>query len=499
MKQNIVKLAVLFFAAYGVLVGFLTYWQVARSEELMDHPRNRRLALREQRILRGGIYDRNGQPIAQSQITSVGRVPTSRDDRRRAVPLGVQRRTYTDPKAVAHLVGYVSERYGRVGLEGKLNRSLSGLSKEEWLLDLQDRIFNRQRRGNDAFLTIDLNAQRAAAQALTGKRGAVVALNPKTGEVLALVSQPSYDPTQVDDFWATLNKDAGKPLLNRAALGLYPPGSTFKVVTLCAALETGVTKPGETFRCAGSVKIGGNGTASVPYIVHEPNGRAHGRVDLTRALVVSCNVTFSQLAVRVGQVHFQNYAQRFGLEQDVPFDLPVTTSHLLRERHGVRSLQTRSTMTTSILAQSGFGQGEIVVTPMQMALIAAAIANDGVLMQPFLIKQIRNPEGEILMARQPQPLRQIIQAQTAATVKGMMTRVVSEGTTRSVMSSLGVKVAAKTGTAQNPHGKAHAWYIALAPADNPTIAVAVVVENAGAGSLVAAPIARDVIAAWLKQ
>jgi peptidoglycan glycosyltransferase len=476
VKQNIVKLAVLFFAAYGVLVGFLTYWQVARGEELMDHPRNRRLALREQRIQRGGIYDRSGQPIAESQIISAG-------DGRRAVPSNVQRRVYTDPQAVAHLVGYVSERYGRTGLEGKLNRTLSGLARDEWLLDLQDKILNRQRRGNDAFLTIDLKLQRAAAAALAGKRGAVVALDPKTGGVLALVSQPSYDPAQVDDFWATLNKHKQKPLLNRATLGLYPPGSTFKVVTLCAALENGVAQPNETFRCPGYVKIGN-------YTIHEPDGRAHGRVNLTKALVVSCNVTFSQLAVRVGQVNFQNVAQTLGLEQDAPFDLPLASSHLLRPR---------STMTTSVLAQSGFGQGEIVVTPMQMALVAAAIANDGVIMQPYLVKQMRNPEGEILSARQPQPMRQVIQADTAHVVKEMMTRVVSEGTTRGIMSSLGVKVAAKTGTAQNPHGKAHAWFIAFAPADAPTIAVAVLVENAGAGSQVAAPVARDVMAAWLRQ
>lgn len=466
MKHNVVKLAVLFFAAYGVLVGFLTYWQVAKSDELMDHPRNRRLALREQRIQRGGIYDRNGQPIAQSKFVN-----------------GEQRRVYTDPKAVAHLVGYVSDRYGRAGLEGKLNRTLSGMSRDEWLLELQDRIFNRQRRGNDAFLTIDLKVQRKAAEAMARRRGAVVALHPKTGEVLALVSVPGYDPTQVDETWDTLQKDKGTPLLNRATMGLYPPGSTFKVVTLCAALENDVVKPDETFRCAGSTKFG-------DYTVHEPSGRAHGRVNLTKALVVSCNVTFSQLAVRVGQVNFQNFAQEFGLDGNIAFDLPTTTSSLLRQG---------SAMTTSILAQSGFGQGEIIVTPMQMALIAATIANDGVMMQPYLIKQVRNPEGEMMMTRQPQPLRQVMQVDTARKAKEMMSHVVSEGTTRGVMSSLGVKVAAKTGTAQNPHGKAHAWYVAFAPADNPTIAVAVIVENAGAGSAVAAPVARDVMAAWLKQ
>ncbi|MCS6860645.1 MAG: penicillin-binding transpeptidase domain-containing protein [Abditibacteriales bacterium] len=466
MKQNIVKLAILFFAAYGVLVGFLTYWQVAKSDALMEHPRNRRLALRERRIQRGGIYDRHGQPIAQSQFVN-----------------GEQRRVYTDPPAVAHLVGYVSERYGRVGLEGRLDRYLSGMSRDEWLLELQDRIFNRQRRGNDAFLTIDLNVQRRAAAALAGRRGAVVALQPQTGEVLALVSAPSYDPAQINAMWDALQRDRRTPLLNRATLGLYPPGSTFKVVTLCAALENNVVKPDETFRCLGATGFGA-------YTVHEPNGRAHGRVNLTKALVVSCNVTFSQLAVRVGQVNFQNLAREFGLDGNIAFDLPMTTSSLLRQG---------STMTTSILAQSGFGQGEIVVTPMQMALIAATIANDGVMMQPYLIKQIRSPEGEILMTRLPQPLRQAVQVGTAREAKAMMTRVVSDGTTRRIMASLGVRVAAKTGTAQNPHGKPHAWYIAFAPADKPTIAVAVVVENAGAGSAVAAPVARDVIAAWRKE
>ncbi|PIU65210.1 MAG: cell division protein FtsI [Armatimonadetes bacterium CG07_land_8_20_14_0_80_59_28] len=470
MKRNILRTAHLFFVLFPAIGVYLAYWQVFASEDLMNHPRNRRVLLNEKRVLRGTIFDRNAEPLARSEFELSGQGGTRR-----------QVRKLMAPAAMSHVTGYLSDRYGRTGIESKLNSHLSGMTRLRSWDDLRDFLMADQRRGHDVFLTIDAHVQEAAYSALEGRRGAVVALVPSTGEILALTSSPGYDVARVDTAWETIQEDPEEPLFNRATSGLYPPGSTFKVVTAGDALEEGIAEPKTSFGCNGHVNIEG-------YDVRCPDGKAHGRVDLTQALVVSCNVVHAQLAVQIGKSRYTSYARRWGLGEDLFGDLPSKASSIVRSD---------SNLTTTVLAQTGFGQGEVSVTPLQMAVIAATIANGGLRMQPYIIDRVCSYGGERLQQTTPKGEQQVISPDTAGLLAGMMEAVVSRGSTRGTFSSLSFSVAGKTGTAQNPHGKAHAWFIGFAPVESPQVAVACVIENAGAGSKEAAPVVRDVMAAAL--
>jgi peptidoglycan glycosyltransferase len=465
VRRNILRLAALMAALLTALVVTLVYWQIVAADRLLDHPNNRRLAWKEERICRGGLYDRTGIALAKSEFEA-----------------GEQIRQYPLGEAAALLIGYRSPRYGRTGLEARYQSRLSGLTARRTLLDLRDEILGRQAHGDDVFTTLDAGLQRAAWEGLGGRPGAVVALEPATGAIRCLVSSPAFDPDTVDDDWQKLNTAPDHPLFNRATQGLYPPGSTFKVVTAAAAAEFGVVKSSDRFTCTGTHKID-------DYKIHCERDRAHGTMDFERALVVSCNCTFGQLAADLGPERFQDMAERFGLGREVRMELPVATSRLLNSGQE---------WYTTLLAQTGFGQGQLAVTSLQMALVAATLANGGKQAAPYLVNEVRSYEGQILERHHPVSARTVTSPPTAERVAGMMAAVVAKGSTRKVFGGLSAIVAGKTGTAQNPHGRAHAWFIAFAPASAPTLAVAVVAENAGSGSQAAAPIARKVIAAHLR-
>lgn len=462
MRANLLRVCACFLAVFVLLFGFLAYWQVVAADRLNAHPRNRRPVWLEFSGQRGSLVDRSGQVIARSEVGK-----------------GPRGRTYSAPQATAHLLGYFSERYGRAGLEGALDSELSPHSEPRTLRDLADELLGEARRGNDVVLTLDLNLQRVAWQALsrTAKPGAAVALDPRTGAILALASVPGYDPSTVDDDWRTLNSSATKPLLNRATQGLYPPGSTFKVVTASAAIENQLAAPNAGYRCSGTVNVD-------HYTISCPSRRAHGSETLTTALVNSCNCVFGPLAVMVGADKFASMARGFGL--DSKFDLPVPS-----ERS--RLLAGSDRLNKTLLAQTGFGQGELAVTPLQMSVIAATVASGGVRMKPYLVKAVKSPEGTVLGKTQPEVALQVMSGDTAKRIGEMMRAVVAHGSTRRLFAGLGATVAGKTGSAENPHGQSHAWFICFAPVESPAIALAVVVENSGAGSKVAAPIAAQML------
>jgi len=465
IRRNILRLAALMAVLLTALVVTLIYWQIVAADRLLDHPNNRRLAWKEERICRGGLYDRTGIALAKSEFEA-----------------GKQVRRYPLGEAASLLIGYRSPRYGRTGLEARYQSRLSGLTAQRTLLDLRHELLGRQAHGDDVFTTLDAALQRAAWGGLAGQTGAVVAIEPTTGAVRCLVSSPAFEPDTVDADWQKLNADPDQPLFSRATQGLYPPGSTFKVVTAAAAAEFGEVKSSTRFTCTGTHKIDN-------YKIHCERDRAHGTMDLTQALVVSCNCTFGQLAADLGPERFQDMAERFGLGREVRLELPVTTSRLLNSGQE---------WYTTLLAQTGFGQGQLAVTPLQMALIAATIADGGKQAAPYLVSEVRSYEGQVLERHHPISARTVISPSTADRVAGRMAAVVAKGSTRKVFAGLSATVAGKTGTAQNPHGRAHAWFIAFAPASAPTLAVAVIVENAGSGSQAAAPIARKVIAAHLR-
>ena len=395
-------------------------------------------------------------------------------------PLAVTRgakRVYPQGSLVAQAVGYASARYGTAGLEDAFDRALTAHTDAvDPFTQLQQIVAGTQGapRGADVVTTLDLPIQVALVAGLSRyARAAGVVLDPRTGAVLALASIPSYDPNKVDAQWSVLLHDPASPLLDRSTAGLYPPGSTFKVVTAADALDAGVVTPQSTFSDYGGLTIGN-------FTVHNDEEEVTGTQDLAGAFALSSNVDFAQIALKIGVDRWFEYAAKWGLGEPVAFDLPVTRDHLPAKKD----------VYAGILAQLGFGQASLLVTPMRMALIGATIAHDGTTPRPYLVRRLGG--GETGIATRPETIAQPITADTAHEVRDVMVEVVKRGTGTAARLP-GVTVAGKTGTATNPHGRSHAWFVAFAPAEAPRVAVAVVVENVGYGGTYAAPIAREVL------
>lgn len=463
MNRNIVKIAGLVLAAFFIIIGYQTYLQVVHAGYLLNHPRNRRLQLLEEAVVRGRILDRQGQVLAETVSGSNGKY-----------------RRYPYGQLVSGITGYVSARYGRWGLESTYNKTLLGLKG-----DLTgDDFWSMQRvgtgeKGNDIVLSIDVNLQRLADRLLGDRRGAVVALEPSTGRVLAMVSHPGYDPGRVDTDWDSLKDDPASPLLNRAAQGLYPPGSVFKVITAAGAINKNPATTHRVFEAPGYITIEGR---------RIEDKQAIGRLDFGQAFARSSNYVFATLGLEQGPESFITTARNFGIAKPIPFDLTAEEGSL-PDPAGLSKLE---------LGETAIGQGRVMVTPLNMAVVAAAIANGGIIMAPTLVDEVRDPGGTMIKSTQPRQLRTAVSKSVADALTTVMTLTVREGT-GTAAAIPGVQAAGKTGSAQNPHGQVHAWFIGFAPAQKPTVAVAVIVENAGAGGREAAPIAREIMKTVIGQ
>ncbi len=446
---------------FGLLGGFLWHWQVRESRWLTAHGNNPRLQILEPQIRRGKVLALYGQTVADS-IYKDGQY-------RRLVPHG---------SLLSGVLGYSSQKHGRVGVEGKAHRALLGAEQVRSVSEALERA-KQGKPGQTVRLTVDLTLQKAAAAALGERRGSVVAIDPATGEIRALVSNPRYPLNRIDENWEQLIKDPRRPLLFPAVSGVYPPGSTFKVVTAALALDSGLYSPQSRFYCPGGAGLGG-------YYWRCFHGKVHGNIDLTGALTQSCNVTFGRIGQRLGKERLKEGAERLGIGVSAPMEIPTAKGLVdpYNEPWG------------SVPVQLGFGQGPLAVTPFQMALVASAVANDGVLMKPHLIRTYETPEGRVLKRVQPEAWKQAMRPEAARQLRQMMGSVVRSGTGGRAQIP-GIPVGGKTGTAENPHGEDHAWFIALAPVEKPKLAVAVVVEGGGQGGRAAAPVARQVIATYL--
>jgi peptidoglycan glycosyltransferase len=335
--------------------------------------------------------------------------------------------------------------------------------------------------GNNVMLTINAKLQQVAYQSLGTNRGSIVALSPKTGAILAMVSRPSFDPNRLETDWNNISQSASSVLLNRASQGLYPPGSIIKVLMAETALVEQDTNKKREFNCNGTLKIGPD------YVLSESGNKAHGKVNLEEALAVSCNITFGQLALDLGRTKMAKTFERYGFTQPLNGDFLESSG----------KLPDFSKLGDGDLAQTGIGQGSLLVTPLRMAMLASTFANKGIMMKPYLVQRITAPDGTVIRETSPIKWLSPVAPNLADQVAHMMVTVVEEGTGGGA-AIRGVEVAGKTGTAENPHGSPHAWFIGFAPAENPQIAVAVIVENAGSGGSVAAPIARQILAQALR-
>lgn len=463
LVQNIRKVAFGLLSLLVILFIYLSYIQVGQSEFLLTHPLNRRTIEAARTTQYGMILDKNGEKLAYSKKEG-----------------DIFKREYPYAAIAAQVVGYDSVKYGRSGIESTFYGNLTGNNASVAHLGAISHAFTNK-AGNNVKLTLDVNVQETAYKALGNYRGAVVVMNPKTGAILAMVSKPSFDPNGIDQQWKSISTNENSPLLNRVTQGLYPPGSTIKVMIAEAALKEKITDLKRTINCEAFLKI------PPDYILQESHLEAYGNINLERALAVSSNVFFGKISLELGRNKMANTFERYGFKQPVGQELQEVASRLPEF----------SSLGDGDLAQTGIGQGSLLVTPLRMAMLTSGFANKGRIMKPYLVDKITAPDGSPMKTFAPEEWLTPTSPQLADEINKMMVGVVRDGTGSSA-SLPGVLVAGKTGTAENSQGDSHAWFIGFAPADNPQVAIAVIVENAGFGGSIAAPIARQVFRAALQ-
>jgi penicillin-binding protein A len=470
------RLYLLFLVLFGVLVYSTSKNAVFDAEALRDNTLNRRALLEEQRIHRGTIRAADGTVVARS-IKQRGDVYTRR---------------YPTNGLFAHAIGYSFTTLGRAGLERSRNDELIGKNNE--LTSILDQLRGKQQTGDPLRTTLDPAAQRVAYQQLAGRKGAVVALDPRTGAVQVMASEPTYDPNLLRSpktYSRLANDNANKPLVNRATQFGYAPGSTFKVVTATAAIDSGEFTPTSTVDGKNGVKISG-----VP--LQNDFNQSFGPIDLATALEKSVNTVYAQVGEQLGKRTMREYMNRFGFDRKPQLDYPrqqMSASGEYNNGHLISPLSPRVDV-----GRMAIGQDKLAVTPLQMAEVAAAVANDGKLMRPHLTDRVLDTDGRTVDKISPEVQSTVMKPSTASTVTGMMERVVQSGTGTQAQIP-GVRVAGKTGTAETQIGRTinNVWFIAFAPADNPRVAIAVTMQGQpGFGGDVAAPVAKAVMESLLR-
>jgi peptidoglycan glycosyltransferase len=456
---------------FGLLVGFTSYWSVFDAEGLEANTANKRLLLEEQRIRRGLVFAADGTVVARNNVRGKGAAR-------------FYERTYPTGDLFGHTVGYSFVERGRAGIERSYNDELTGKTDE--FTAVFDQLRGKEREGDDVITTLDPAGQRAAIAGLAGRAGSVVAIEPQSGRVRVMTSVPDFDPNRVPSDFSELNKAPGSPLFNRSTQSGYPPGSTFKVVTATAALDSGRFTPESALDGGSPKKIGG-----VP--LSNFGGQDFGQVPLTTALTKSVNTVWAQVGERLGKGTMYKYMRRFGFNRKPPIDLP---SDEMRSSAVFQRGKLLDDSDAVDIGRVAIGQERLLVTPFQMAMVVSAIANDGSLMRPYLVEQVKDRDGRTVDRVKPREESQVMKSETARALASMMSQVVREGT-GTAAALAGIDVAGKTGTAEVGVSN-QAWFIAFAPVDDPRIAVAATVERTtGQGGTVAAPIAKQVMEALL--
>jgi penicillin-binding protein A len=509
MIPNIRRLAGYLLLAFLIVSGGLTWWQVADAQQLAARSDNPQVIAARRSALRGTIFDSRGVALATSRVVS-----------------GLSRRSYVDP-AFSHVIGYSSLRYGTTGVEAAYDDLLTGRADTNPLNAVFDDILGRQPEPKDLTLTIDKRLQDFAAQQLGGQTGAVVAIDPRTGAILALTSTPTFNATPISGDpdaaaapMAALQASPGKPLIDRSRQGVYTPGSIMKVVTASAALDSGAITPSTTFPDQPKEETTGFKVSGFTIREHDLGGLQPALWPLSEAIQVSSNIFFAHVGLEVGAERYLNYAKRFG------FCAPLQIGSGSRTLSASASYVTKRAADGACspfqdkveLASAAFGQAHVSVTPLQMAMVAATIGNDGVMPDPYVVGQVRahaddprnGPKGALIESTSPSAGQRVISSQAAGEVRSAMVDAVQGPLGRLYAGSGavtlygvgGVSTAGKTGTAQRSGNLTpHSWFIGFAPAQGgatPAIAVAVIVEGGGAGSGRAAPIGGQVMAEWLK-
>ena len=472
MNRPIVRLYGLVVLLFALLVAFTSRWTIFDAASLRSNPLNKRALLEQERIARGRILAADGTVLAHS-VRGAG---------------GTYEREYPKGEEFAHAIGYSYTDLGQTGLERSRNAALNGQTGTN-LQTILDQLQGKRQQGDEVLTTLDPKAQQKAITALGEHHGAVVALDPRDGAVKVMVSTPSFDPSRLPSRGAyeQLTKDTqGRPLVNRATQFGYAPGSTFKVVTATAAIDTGQFTQQSTLSGRNDLLVSG-----VP--LGNDNDESYGQITLTEALAKSVNTVWAQVAEKLGKQTMARYMNRFGFDRKPELDYPTEEMSSSGEHLGAKILSPTSPRVD--VGRMGIGQDKLEVVPLQMAEVAAAVANHGRLMAPHLTERIVDPDGRTVQQVSARVQSVVMKPSTASAVTSMMEAVVNEGTGTEAQIP-GVPVAGKTGTAETQIGAAinNVWFIAFAPATKPRVAIAVTLEHVpGQGASFAAPVAREVM------
>lgn len=451
------------FAALMIYVGRYAY---LNRQTLMDNNYNTRQQILLKQNSRGSIYSRDGEVLAY----------TGKDEN------GNDKRVYPYGKEFAHVVGYSTN--GKMGIEALSNYYLINTS-----IDLSDKVSYDTKGlkypGDSVYTTLDVHLQEVAYNALSARKGAIIVSNPKTGEILAMVSKPDFDPNEIAAEWDSLmaDKSPDAKLLNRATQGLYPPGSTFKIVTALAYLKDNAGKYEDfKFTCNGQFSKDGSTISCF-------HGENHGNVDFFSAFAKSCNSAFADIGLSVDRKTFGSTVTSLMFNSELPLDV----------RYSKSTANVNEDSTTDDIMQLSIGQGTTSVTPIHMNMITNAIANDGMLLKPYFVTSVKSEDGKNIKSFSPENYKRLMTKEEAATLSQMMEQVVLSGT-GTKLKGLSYTAAGKTGSAEfnSSTSDSHAWFTGFAPAQDPEVSVTIIVEDAGSGGSYAVPIAKRIFDAYFE-
>ncbi|MEG2441234.1 MAG: penicillin-binding transpeptidase domain-containing protein [Acetivibrio sp.] len=462
-NREIIIITYIFVGIFAGLLFYFGYFIQIDSSNVINNPYNKRQDLLAERVVRGKILGNKGEILAETKTDKEGK----------------EYRFYPYENMFCHVVGRFSN--GKSGVELSENINLL-TSSENPLLAILNEIQGNKNKGDNVVTTLDVTLQKIAYEALGNRKGAVVALEPETGKILAMVSKSDYNPNTVSSNWNTLVEDSSgnSPLLNRGTQGLYPPGSTFKIITALEYIRENKEYQDYRYTCKGSDTFEG-------VKINCYNNKIHGKEDLIKSFGKSCNASFSNIGMHLNVKSFRNLCESFLFNGDLPTDIPHSKSSFVLDKNSEKKE----------MPQTAIGQGNTQITPLHNALITATIANNGVMMKPYVVDHLESYDGSMVKQYQPSSYAKLMNEKEVKIMKKMMKTVVEDGTASALKSS-SYTAGGKTGSAEFDSNKSsHAWFVGYAPTKKPKIVVSVIVEGAGTGSQYAVPIAKKMMDAYL--
>ncbi|MFW6016376.1 MAG: peptidoglycan D,D-transpeptidase FtsI family protein [bacterium] len=462
--NNINLIRSIFIGLFAILIINIVYFNSVKSSEVIISPYNPRLDLLEERIIRGKILTRNKEILAESiQLED-----------------GTFTRVYPQENLFAHIIGFSSN--GKSGLESYANYKLLS-SNDNLFIKSWNELRNKKNKGNNIITTLDLELQKVAYEAIGDNKGAIVAIEPSTGKILSMVSKPDFNPNEIEWLIDEIVEEDPQNtfLLNRATQGLYPPGSTFKILTALTYILDNPTWTSFNYTCNGEDVFYGND-------IHCYSNVSHGQVDLSKAIAYSCNTALAEIGTDIDLERLKKLSERFLFNNPLPLSLPYSKSSYVLNFYSPKE----------DIPETVIGQGKTLITPFHNALISATVANGGIMMKPYIINSVENDSGKLIEKTIPKQYERIIEPSSAFLITKFMKQVVEEGTARG-LNELPFTVAGKTGSAEHKKDqKTHAWFIGFAPVENPQIAISILVEDVGTSSEFAIPIAEKMLTTYLR-